>query len=161
MASDKDEGKEGLKKQYDGLKGRYKLPDYNLLNNEFELDSIDETSFILRAVRRKIEDRLDHFAKLLDAILQPETIISDLHEVREFDDDEKEELFETYKKIMKLRREGNLAEIKCSDIEDAKFIKDAWNEFNPIKTQMIKITEKLIESWKRETNIKEEAGYLG
>lgn len=150
-----------IKEKYNELKKKYTLPDFNELNNEFEISAIENKEFLLREIRRKIDERAEAFLKILSTVLQPETNIAEIHECREFSDEEKERVYKLYKKLMLMHDSSLLAGLSCKDDENAKFISEALREWQPVKKQMTEIVKKMRDTWKKETDIKEELGYLG
>ena len=82
-------------KQYNELKKKYKLPDFKEIDFEFEVSDLEETNFLLRAIIRRIAEKLDFYSTMLEEILQPDTSnLYAMHEIRHFDDDEKKQMYE-------------------------------------------------------------------
>ena len=48
-----------IKKQYQELAKKHKLPDFDRLNMEFEIENIDETGFLLRSILSKIGEKVE------------------------------------------------------------------------------------------------------
>src|SRR3989338_9079795 len=92
-------------KQYNELRKKYKLPEFKEIDYEFELSDLDETAFLLKPIVRRISEKIDFFTAILDGLLQPDTSnISSIHESRFFDDYEKKEMYDIYRKLMVLSR---------------------------------------------------------
>ncbi|MFO8016743.1 MAG: hypothetical protein R6U32_06570 [Candidatus Woesearchaeota archaeon] len=156
--------KKEIKDAYEALKDQYSLPAFDELDREFEISSIDHSEFILREIRRKMDDKTESFIKILNVILQPETTISELQECKQFSDEEKEKMFGLYKRLMLIHNTAALAGIECDDRKDAEFISSTFREWQGIKKQMITIAEKIKDAWKDDadiSDIKDEIGYLG
>ena len=150
-----------VQKKYDELKKKHALPNFSDINNEFEVSSIENEDFLLREIRRKIDERIEVFVKILNTILQPETNVAELHECRDFTDLEKEDIFELYKMLMQIHDSALIAGISCDEKEDARFISETFKGWQPIKKQIIEIIKKMKDSWKKDFTISEELGYLG
>ena len=60
------------KENYLKFAKKFSLPSYDELNNDFEISSIEEEQFLIRAVRRKIAEKMDIYAKIIETILMPE-----------------------------------------------------------------------------------------
>ena len=43
-----------VKKEYDVLKKKYNLPDFEALDKEFEISTIEKPDFLLRNIKKKI-----------------------------------------------------------------------------------------------------------
>ena len=151
-----------IPKRYEELKKRYKLPEFNSVDTEFEASTIENDTFLLREIRRKIVDKIETFCKLIEDLIQPEsTSLSAMHEVKVFEDDEKEKIYALFKKLMKFHRTGFLLAINNNDKEEAQFISEVMVEWKTIKIEITKIVEKLKDSWGKDLDIKEVLGYLG
>lgn len=153
--------KKTIKRQYETLRRKYKLPSFEELDAEFSISPIDAESFLLAEVRHKITDKLNDVSCLLEEVLHPDTNLVDLYESRVFDEDEKKELFEIYKRLMVADR--NAAELSVLNEEklDADFVKSFIAEWRKLKPELVKFIRKLKESWKKETEEGEAAGYMG
>ena len=84
---------ENIKKEYEELKKKYKLPDLEELDKEFELfyiPDIKEINFPLRFVRRRINDRFAFACNMLQSLLQPNPgSLVNMAEASNFDKEEK------------------------------------------------------------------------
>ena len=151
----------GVKKKYEALRKRHKLPGFEELDSEFEIGAIDSESFSLREVRRKVSEKVGDVSCIVAEVLHPETNLVDLYESRVFNEQEKKGLFELYKRLMVADR--NLAELSILNEEklDAAFIKSFSAEWKGLKPQLIRFIRKLKESWEKETEEGETAGYMG
>lgn len=153
--------KMGIEKDYQELAKKHGLPSYEEMNSEFEIFDIDEESFILREVRRKITQKLETYNKILEGILKPEVALCDLHECKVFTDKEKGDLFELYKKLMHIDRHATEVSINEEEKTTSQFIKETWKEWPGIKKQLKEAIKKLKQSWLEESDVKDELGYLG
>lgn len=153
--------KKDIKKQYEILRKKYSLPDFDSINTEFEISSIENEDFLLREIRRKITEKLDFYGKILESLIQPDTAsLSAMHECKFIEDDEKENIYNIYKKLMIINRNSIIASLE-SDKENADFIKISFEEWLKLKNDVKSLTEKIKLTWEKETDIKEELGYLG
>src|SRR3989344_2810816 len=106
----KDDKKTDIKAAYAKLAKKYKLPDYEALNQEFEIETLEDTDFLLRNVRTKISEKMEFCIKLLTSILQPEQNITDLQECKMFSDEQKKKIYLLYKNLMvQMRSAGVLS----------------------------------------------------
>lgn len=150
-----------IQKTYDALKKKHALPSFNDINNEFEISSTENKDFLLREIRRKMDERIEFFVKILNSILQPDTNISELHECRDFSDSDKRDIFSLYKEIIVMHDSAVIAGIICDESQDAKFISETFKSWPAIKKKMVEIVKRMKDSWKTDVNISEELGYLG
>ncbi|MBW2999182.1 hypothetical protein KY339_00790 [Candidatus Woesearchaeota archaeon] len=151
-----------MKQSYEKLRKEYPgLPEFDELNREFEVSVLEDTDFLLSDVRKKITEKLEFFQKVLECIFQPEPTICNLSECKGFGEEEKTELFEVYKKIMVLTKDSQLASIRAEEKEHADFTISVFKDWKKIKQKMIYVLDRMKSSWKSETTLKDELGYLG
>lgn len=155
-----DMGKE-ITETYAGLAKTYSLETFDKLNAEFELEGIEANSFILRSIRRKILERIEPYLEQCEQILQGDTNMSNMYESSNITDEYKLELFKTYKKLMKLQREGALSALEARNDADAEFIKNAYPKWIKIKPVLKDLIEKMRDTWDKELTKKEANEYFG
>lgn len=151
-----------IEKQYNELKKKLKLPDFKELDFEFELSDLEETKFLLRAIMRRIAEKLDFYTTILEEIIQPDT--SNLYAMREsrfFDEEEKKQMYEFYKKLMNLSRHSVELSLEHNEKEETEFINNLLHDWKEIKKELVRYIKKLKDSWKSETETEEDVGYLG
>ena len=155
--------KKEIEQQYSELKKRHKLPEFREIDSEFEISDLEETNFLLRAIVRRIAEKLDFYSTMLEDILQPDTSnLYAMHEIRYFDDDEKKQMYGLYAKLMNFNRQSIEVSLMHNEKEDADFISSLSNEWKSLKQELLKFVKKMRASWKtEEADIKEDLGYLG
>jgi len=151
-----------IEEQYNKLKNNYNLPEFKDLDKEFGISSIENGKFLLRETINKIMERVDFFSELLECSLQPDTSsLRSMNESKFFEDKERRIFYILYKKLMVISRESTEVSLKREEKEEADFINKTFDEWKELKTDLLKFVEKVKDSWKKETDIKEELGYLG
>lgn len=149
-------------KKYNELSKRIKLPDFKEIDNEFEISDLEETNFLMRSIIRRVSEKLDFYSTVLEEILQPDTSsLYAMHETRYFDEDEKNRMYDLYRKLMGHNRHLIEVCIEHNEKDEADFINEFFEEWKSIKPELIKFIKKMRMSWKVETDIKEDVGYLG
>ena len=149
------------KKQYASIQKKYKLPSFEELDSEFEIGSIESEDYMLREIRKRFGEKIRDVCGFVGEVLHPESNLADLYESRVFEEHEKAELFELYKKLMVADR--TVAELTIQNEEklDAEFIRDFSREWEKMKPQLVKFIRRLRESWEKDTDQGEAAGYMG
>jgi len=95
--------KEEIIKDYEQIRKKYGLPEFDGINSEFEISAIEDTDFLLRGIKNKIIEKLEFLTGILHPILQPDTnSFTDLHECRAFSDEDKKQVFAIYGRLMTL-----------------------------------------------------------
>lgn len=151
-----------IEKQYNELRKKLKLPEFREIDDEFEISDLEETSFLLRAILRRIAEKLDFYATMLEEVLQPDASnMYAMHETRFFDEDEKKQMYDLYSRLMNYNRQTIGLSLEHNEKEDADFINNFLNEWKELKKELLKYVKKMKDSWKTEADIKEDLGYLG
>ena len=150
-------------KQYTELKKKHKLPEFKEIDFEFEISDLEETNFLLRAIIRRIAEKLDLYSTMLEEILQPDTSnLYAMHETKFFDEDEKRQMYELYTKLMNFNRQSIEVSLEHNEKEEADFIYSLFNDWKVLKQELLRFVKKMRASWKtEESDIKEDLGYLG
>ncbi|MBR9691346.1 hypothetical protein GOV06_01030 [Candidatus Woesearchaeota archaeon] len=151
----------GLKEKYQKLSKEHKLPSFEELDKEFEISKIEDEKFLLREVRRKIIEKIELYAKFLEEILNPDTTISNMHEAKIFNEEERERIFEFYKKLMYYDRLSIEVSIDEDDSKSSDYITGFYKEWSELKKEFSNFVKKAKESWLKDSNIKQESGYMG
>ena len=144
-----------LKEEYGKL--RFKLPDFDKLNEEFEI-SRDEKEykkeFFVRDIRRKINDKVILLCKIIEGLLFPThaNIIS-MYESKHFDDNTKKRILDLYKQLMIYERESLSLDIVPNDEGDAKYINDVYTKWLAYKKEMKNIIDIMQDAWRKEEKI--------
>jgi len=155
--------KNETEKQYNELRKKHKLPEFKDIDFEFEISDLEETNFLLRAIVRRIAEKLDFYSTMLEEILQPDTSnLYAMHEIRYFDDDEKKQMYGLYSKLMNFNRQSIEVSLQHNEKDEADFVKDLFDEWKSLKQELLRFVKKMRASWKtEEADIKEDLGYLG
>ena len=150
-------------KQYNELGKKFKLPQFREIDFELEISDFEETNFLLRAIMRRICEKLDFYCAMLEEILQPDTSkLYAMHETRVFDEDEKRQMYELYSKLMILNRRSIELSLEHNEKDDADFINNFFDEWKSLKSELLNIVKKIKVSWKtEEAGTKDDLGYLG
>tara|TARA_Y100000310_G_scaffold226034_1_gene228115 strand:- start:2888 stop:3358 length:471 start_codon:yes stop_codon:yes gene_type:complete len=153
---------EHIKKRYKHYKKLYKLPAFEKLDSEFELSTIEQDDLLLSDIRRKISEKIDFFCEIIESSLQPDTAsIASMHECKFLEDDEKEKLYTTYKKLMLMNKSAILLGIHSTNEEEAVFINEAFKNLPELKQHILTHARKMKDTWVNHTDIQEELGYFG
>ena len=151
----------GLRKQYETLRKKHKLPTFDELDLEFRISQIEADGFLLESIREKMAERISHVRGVVEEVLQPDTNLADLYESRVFSEEEKKRLFELYKKLMVADRRALELSILNDEQQDASFIKSFYEEWKRLKPQLAKFIRQLRESGEKDTEEREAVGYMG
>ncbi len=149
-------------KRYNELRKALSLPEFREIDEEFELSDLEETRFLLRAIIRRIAEKLDFYTTMIEELLQPDTSnLYSMHETRFFDEAEKKQMYELYTKLMNFNRHSIVASLENNQKAHADFISRVFGEWKEAKQDLLRYARKMRASWKAEIDVKEDIGYLG
>lgn len=139
-----------------------RLPNFNEIDLDFEISTIDTKRFLLREIRRRILDKFDGIKEILESIIQPDVnSFQSMYESRIFSDEERNDIYLIYKNLMIFIRKANIVSLRADEKEEADFINEVFAEWKILKPKLIKYLSKIKENWGKETSVKEDLGYLG
>lgn len=138
---------EKLKIEYDKLKQKYKLPNFDELDNEFEIRTIKANSFIIKDIRRSMIHRIEDILSLINPVLNPNpSSLHSLVETKIFEKQDMEPMFTFYKKLFQLAHGGITAALE-SESAEAAWINEVWKAWPEIKKQALDYSKKITTGW--------------
>lgn len=147
--------------QYESLRQKHSLPPLDVMDREFEISTIEEEAFLLRAIRNRVDEKIESATKILDALLHPDAGFSAYRESSVFDDKDREGIIEIYKSLMFFKRQATLLEFDDSDEANAAFINDFMQWWSENRGILLRIIRQLRDSWKTDISRKDVVAYLG
>lgn len=149
-----------VKEEYEKLK--LDLPDFSVLDFEFELSTLEDEQFLLREVVKRCEERISSVLNLLSNVLQPDAgSFTQLYECAYFSQQEKEKVAELFKRGMILQRGLLLAEVSLDDGECGHVLNHVAKDWPSIRKEAAGVLAKLRECWEQPSETKEILGYFG
>jgi hypothetical protein len=114
-----------MKEKYEELRKKFPiLPEYEEINKEFEIETIEKPS--IQEIRKKIGEKLEFCLEILEKILNPEPgSIIDLYECKILTEKEKKTCFEIFKKTAYLYRELIETEISTNKEEQKRYAQNS------------------------------------
>lgn len=151
-----------IEKEYNNLSKKFKLPKFKEMDKEFEISTLESTSFLAKNILRKIVEKLEFYSDLIDRVIHPDpSSLNNISEIKAFSDSEKNNMYILYKKLMKSNR--NIIELILDNDEkkQTEFLNKFLNEWLNIKIDLKNYISKMKESWEKETTIEQDLGYFG
>ena len=133
---------EKIKKQYEPLKKKYKLPEFSKLNEEFEIEKIQEkeTEFILREIRRAMSEKIAACLRFFEMLVNPQlTPLFLLSSLKNLTLREKEIIEKIYRELAQLELEAVKLDISYNESKEAKAILQIMEKWQELKTEMEEI----------------------
>lgn len=151
-----------IEKEYSELSKKYKLPKFKEIDEEFELSSFDSEKFLLKNTLRRIAEKLEFYIEIIGSLVHPDgTSISSMYEIRFFSDNEKNEMYMLFKKMMKYYRHVIELVLSNDGKEQALLLNEFFDEWMEMKNRLRAYIGKMRESWEKESSIQEDLGYFG
>lgn len=160
------EEKLDIKVEYEKIKSKYSLPDFDRLEKDFEFyqvkDNLKDASYILRLIRRRIYDKIVFFCNVLERIIfpNPSSLVL-INESKFFSEQKHKEMYQIYKKLMKYERLSMALDVSNDDAKNADFIKEVYKEWSKLRDYCQKIAQELSTRWDKEEESQEKSGYMG
>ena len=132
-----------LKKQYEPLSKKHKLPSFEKLNEDFEIDKIDrETDFLLRLVRKtmmeKIINSLGFIEMLLNPVNAPRLYLGYIKSISQEDKEKIDKIFEA---LADLSLNSLSLELSSDESKEAELIQKIFSKWNELKPDFNKIMD--------------------
>lgn len=152
-----------IQAEYNTLRKKFRsLPDFEQLDAEFEISAIENhPKFLLREIRKKMTEKLEYLAEVLEGLLQPEATMANLQESKDFTNKEKQEMYELYKKLMIASRSSLEHGLTGNDRDNAEFISEVMKDWGKTKEHMLFFVRKMKHSWSKSLHVEGEQSYFG
>ncbi len=151
-----------IKESYPGLKKKYSLPDFDAIDNIFEIYDLDNERYTLRKIRRQIIEKIKSHIEILEELIHPNSTVSSYHEYKFLDESSKKKIYDIYSRLMSLTRTSQGLDLECDEEKDALFIKQLHKIWPELKKTLIELMTRLNKCWtEEEISDKSLASYLG
>jgi hypothetical protein len=148
---------------YNKLKEKYDLPEFKKLAEDFDIEksSDKETNFLLREIRRTINEKLSSYLHLFETLMNPSAppmfVFSFLRGITESD---KETIKEVYKRLSRTQIDIMKIDTVYSEVSEAKFIKSTYTEWQELKKIISNLIEEFESNFDKDNYVKK-GGYFG
>jgi hypothetical protein len=145
-----------IKEIYAPVAKQHKLPSFDTLNADFDIDTLDiHTKHVLKEVAKKIFERIEVFKKTLEVILQPDVSVISMMESEFLSDRDHDAVSDLLRRLMQLDRTLLVAEVENSEKLYATFIIEAAKEWQIMKKELLPIAQRLQQGWSTRQKIKQ------
>ena len=135
-----------LKKEYEKLRVKYNLPDFNDLNKLFDIEEIGfETDFLLRKIRRVVSEKALGYSKFVEIILNPSNAPFFFFKlIKKLDSKDREILSGLYEELGNFEVEIIALDLDYSEKKEADFINKLFKIFNEsVREKLLDVVKKL------------------
>jgi len=151
-----------IEKEYGKLSKKFKLPKFKEIDSEFEISNLENERFLIRNILRKVEEKLEFYIEVIGNIVHPDaSSLSSMYEVRYFSEDEKNDMYMLFKKLMKSDRDVIKLILLSDEKKQADFLNSFFVDWLKMKDELINHIDKMKESWEKSSTIEEDLGYFG
>jgi len=152
-----------LKEQYKPLQNKYSLPEFKILNENFEIETLagEETEVLLKRIRKHLTEKISAGLRALEMFLNPQNApIFIFKVIKSFTSTDKEVLDRTYNKFAGFEIEAFGLENDYDEKKEAEFIKKVCGEWKEICEDFNRIYSSMKLSYKKESK-KHDKSYFG
>jgi hypothetical protein len=150
-----------MKEAYKKFQAKYKLPEYDMLSQEFELYTLEHEDYLLKSIVKLMIEKLEGYSKFIDEIFHTESNIATMHMANSLEADDKKRLNEIFRRLQYWNMNAVRIDLAYDEKDCAKYIIDLNLEWQGMKGDLLRIMEKLRDSWLVEPKKSEEARYFG
>jgi hypothetical protein len=154
---------ESLKEDYKKIQEKFELPEFNELNDDFNIEKLSEveTESLIREIRRMIADRFYNYLRFVESILNPVNSSMFIYSIiKSFEIKEKDKLTEIYKKLAQREVELIELDIKFDEEKEVTFIKESYKIWQDIKEDMLGVIKVIKKNWDNKLS-KDKKDYFG
>ena len=152
-----------MKKEYEKLREKYKLPEYKILNEEFDVEKVaeNETETLLREIRKLIMEKVIAYLRFIELLLNPTNAPMFFFALlKGLEASDKKILDNLYTKLGRIEIEVIDIDNDYSEKNEAEFIKKIFKEWQEVKEEMRTVSKALQQGWDKKSE-KKEKSYVG
>ena len=151
------------KDSYETLKKKHpQLPQFEQINSEFEILTIEKEEFLLREIKRKIGEKIEPVLELLERLIVPDgNSFTDLHECQCYTKQEKKQILDVFRKLMQQHRMLLHSDLILEDENDALLISKITEDWKTARKEIAPLIKKLSECWERTVEPSQIVEYFG
>jgi hypothetical protein len=128
-----------FEEDYETLKQKYSLPDFEALAEDFDIEKIaeKETLFLAREIRRIINEKTTAYIHLFETLINPTSPPMFVFKIlKNMSEEEKKEIQKFYKILSKSQIEIMKLDTIYSEENEIKFIKEIYQTWQEIKPKI-------------------------
>jgi hypothetical protein len=152
-----------FEKEYNKLKEKHNLPEFTKLAEDFDIEKIQdkETTFLLREIRRAINEKISAYINLFENLINPNAPPMFVFSIlRNISTKNKDTIKETYKTLSKTQIEVMKLDTIYNETAEAKFINDTFNTWQTLKPTIHKLIKDFEASFETDDTSKKRS-YFG
>mgnify|MGYP001599513509 FL=1 len=164
MENEEQSPLEKIKKEYEIFKQKYNLPDFDKINEDFQIEKAaePETEILLKEIRRYMFDKISNYMRFMESLLSPvNASIFTFSILKSLNSEDKKNIEEVYKKLMKLELDLMEIDVDYNEEKEAEFIKNTFKVWNSIKKDWLRVIDSIKNNWDNKIDKGNNKGYFG
>lgn len=154
---------EKIRTEYEILRKKYDLPEFDYMNENFEIESIsgEESKLLAKKIRKQILEKMSYYTHALETFMNPQNaplFVFDI--IKSFTTEEQELIKQIYKKLGQFGVEAFGLEISYNEKKEAEFIKKANVVWSSIAEDLKRVYSSMKNNYTTESK-KQSKSYLG
>ena len=152
-----------LKKDYEKLKGKWSMPAFSLLNQQFEIERISEheTDMLLREIRKAITEKAVAFLRFLEILINPTNAPFFIFALlKNMSPQDKKLVERIYEKLCEYEIAAISLDLFYDEKAEAKFIKESSKKWQDMNADLKELSAAIHNAWKASSE-KKEKNYFG
>jgi len=160
-SKEKKKEKKDLKEEYNKLKVKYSLPDFEALDRDFQIEDIDPEENIIRDILEEVNSNVEFYSRLMEGLISPDSKLSDMKEASNLNKEDQTNINDIYRKCMLMNRTLLLIDLDYDEAEAAKTIIHIHKEWQEVKKNIRLILIKMKETWSEQAKKETHGEYYG
>jgi hypothetical protein len=151
-----------LKQRYSILKEKYSLPDFKVVNENFEIENIDpESELIIKAIRKHMTEKIFYVLRSLEMFMNPQNApLFIFNVIKSISESDKELIKQLYERVSTYEIDAFGLEAEYDEKKEAEFIKRFCIEWKEVSSDLKQIYSAMKDNHKKDSK-KSEKSYFG
>jgi len=161
MAEEKKDKIKQLKEDYEKLQKKYNLPEFDWINQEFEIEKVKSGTFLLKEIRRLMIEKIASVLKLFELLMNPTAApFFILIIIKNLSSETKKQIETIYKELAAIEVSMLKFDLSYNEKSEAEAIISISKKWKGYKEDILSICKNMEEAWN--TNYKKsDKSYLG
>jgi len=150
-----------LKKEYEKIRQKYKLPPFQYLNEEFEIEKIQEreTELLLKEIRHIMTEKLAAFLHFIELFINPTMApVFILSAMKNLGESDKKLIENIYDNLVSLELASLALDISYDEKKEAEFVKNIIKKWQDLRPELQQFSDLLAKIRPKKEKSK---GYVG
>lgn len=152
-----------LKENYETLRKKYGLPDFKVLNENFEIEnvSIYDTELLLKKIRKQMMEKVYSYLRMFETFLNPSSApLFILNLIKSFNSEDKELLGKLYKQLGEIEVSSFELEVIYDEKREADFVNKIYTSWMNMSKDILNLTSFIRKSYNPDIG-KQNKSYFG